>query len=119
MADNKISKLFAILSIVVIVSVGCQNGNSVEPFNYERDTPAWLKVKIDSMSTNQYYHGSQVYRYIWRNDFIYDIFIPVSSCVYCEVFNKDGAKITFTGDNMLQDYLNNRKDEILVWEWKD
>ena len=40
MADNKISKLFAILSIVVIVSVGCQNGNSVEPFNYERDTPA-------------------------------------------------------------------------------
>ena len=112
-------KKYIFFFFVIVLLVNCQNQNSVEPFNYERDTPAWLKVKIDSMSTNQYYHGSQVYRYIWRNDFIYDIFIPVSSCVYCEVFNKDGAKITFTGDNMLQDYLNNRKDEILVWEWKD
>ena len=119
MADNKISKLFAILSIVVIVSVGCQNGNSVEPFNYERDTPAWLKVKIDSMSTIQYYHGSQVHRYVWHSNYIYDIFIPVSSCAYCEVYDEDGDKIKFTSDSMLQDYLNNRKDEIIVWEWKD
>ena len=112
-------KKYIFFLFVIVLLVNCQNQNSVESFNYERDTPAWLKVQIDSMSTNQYYHGSQVYRYIWRNDFIYDIFIPVSSCVYCEVFNKDGAKITFTGDNMLQDYLNNRKDEILLWEWKD
>ena len=112
-------KKYIFFLFVIVLLVNCQNQNSVESFNYERDTPAWLKVQIDSMSTNQYYHGSQVYRYIWHNDFIYDIFIPVSSCVYCEVFNKDGAKITFTGDNMLQDYLNNRKDEILLWEWKD
>ncbi len=112
-------KKYIFFLFVIVLLVNCQNQNSVESFNYERDTPAWLKVQIDSMSTNQYYHGSQVYRYIWHNDFIYDIFIPVSSCVYCEVFNKDGAKITFTGDNMLQDYLNNRKNEVLIWKWKD
>ena len=112
-------KKYIFFLFVIVLLVNCQNQNSVESFNYERDTPAWLKVQIDSMSTNQYYHGSQVYRYIWHNDFIYDIFIPVSSCVYCEVFNKDGAKITFTGDNMLQDYLNNRKNEVLIWKWID
>ena len=97
--------------------IGCQNDNSVEPFKYERDTPAWLKVKIDSMSTNHFYVGSQVFRHVWHNNYTYYIFIPVSSCVYCEVYNENGEKIKFTGDNMLQDYLNNRKNEVLVWQW--
>ena len=71
------------------------------------------------MSNNHYYHGSQVYRYVWHESYAYYIFIPVSSCAYCEVYDQNGGKITFTDDNMLQDYLNNRKYEVLIWEWKD
>ena len=117
MEKKNIPKLLIIFSFLMIVFIGCNN--SVEPFNYERDTPAWLKVKIDSMSTNQLYHTSKVYRNTWHNSYTYYIFNPWSSCVYCELYYDNGDKIIFTDDEMIQDYMNNRKDEIIIWEWKD
>ena len=111
-------KYIFILSLIVLL-INCQNKNSIESFDSEKDTPAWLKVKIDSMSTNNFYVGSKVYRHTWHNNYIYYIHIGLSSCMYCEVYYENGSKVKFTNDYMLQDYLNNRKNEVLIWEWKD
>ena len=55
-------KLIFVSSFFVIIFLGCQNNSSVEPYNYEKDTPVWLKTKIDSMSTNEkYYFGKRIY----------------------------------------------------------
>ena len=92
--------------------------NITEPFNYERDTPIWLKEKIISMSTNHDYFGAKVFRYEWHDKFLYHIMIPISSCAYCELYDQNGNKINFSDDETFQDFLINKKNEILVWEWR-
>lgn len=119
MKNKNVLKSFVILFLLLVVLSSCKKDNSVEPYNYERDTPAWLKAKIDSISTNHFYHGSKVYRHIWHNNYTYYFFIPLSSCMYCEVYYANGDKIKFTDTNMGQDYVNNRKAEVLIWEWKE
>ncbi|HEY6436795.1 MAG TPA: hypothetical protein VIY47_09395, partial [Ignavibacteriaceae bacterium] len=78
-------KLIFISSILLLTFLSCQKNNTIESYNYEKDTPVWLKEKIDSTSANpNYYFGTHVYRYEWNGKFIYHFSIPVSSCVYCE-----------------------------------
>ena len=71
------------------------------------------------MSINSFYVGSKVYRHTWHYNYVYYIYVGLSSCAYCEVYYENGSIVKFTNDNMLQDYLNNRKNEKLIWEWKD
>lgn len=112
-------KVIFISSFLFITLLSCQNANSIEPINYEKDTPQWLKVKIDSMSTNPDYFGTKVYRCEWNSKFTYHIMIPISSCAYCEVYEQNGNKIQFTNDETFSDFIKNKNDEILVWEKKD
>ena len=95
----------------------CRN-HSTEPFDYTKDTPAWLKDKVTLMSsdTAKFYAKTTVYRYSWHSDYVYYISIPLSSCMYCEVYDQTGQKLKFSSDAMLQDFLNNRSDEIIVWQ---
>jgi hypothetical protein len=104
--------------LALFLLVGCSTDNGPEPFDYARDTPTWLKAKIALMSTDttRYYVRTKVYRYEWHWEFVYHISIPISSCMYCEVYDQSGNRIQFTNDAMLQDFLGNRKDEVLVWE---
>ncbi|MGE5812370.1 MAG: hypothetical protein ACM339_12760 [Ignavibacteria bacterium] len=109
-------KIIFISSLLSIAFLSCQKNSLVEPFNYERDTPLWLKEKIDYMSTNHDYFGSKIYRYKWNEKYVYHIMIPISSCAYCELYDQDGIKIQFNDDSF-SDFLENKKDEVLVWEW--
>jgi len=110
-------KIIFLSSFLFIAFLSCQN--SVESFNYEKDTPQWLKVKIDSLAVNPDYFGTKVYRYEWNSKFTYYIMIPISSCAYCEVYDKNGIKIQFVNDEMFSDFIKNKKNEVLVWERKD
>jgi hypothetical protein len=105
-----------VLALLLLLSCIADEGQ--EPFDYARDTPSWLKEKISLMSsdTRRFYIGTKVYRYDWHRQPVYDIFIPLSSCAYCEVYDQSGNKIQFAGDAMLQDFLSNRTNELLVWE---
>ena len=92
----------------------CQN--SVESTIYEKDSLHWLKVKIESLEANPDYVGSKVYRYEWNSNFVYHIMIPISSCAYRELYKSDGSKIQFTNNEMVNDFINNKKNEVLIWE---
>ena len=104
--------------IAFFVLVGCNNDNGQQPFDYAKDTPAWLKEKIAVMSTDttRFYVRSKVYRYNWNWQFVYHISIPLSSCMYCEIYDQFGNRIKFVNDAMLQNFLSTRTDEVLVWE---
>lgn len=112
-------RILFITIIIVITFLSCKQDSVVEPFNYERDTPQWLKEKINYMSSHGDYYGTKVFRYELKRIFIYHFVIPVSSCSYCDVYNQQGTKIQFTGENEFQVYLNNRENELLIWEWKN
>ena len=98
--------------------LSCQKDNFAEPFNYERDTPVWLKEKIDSISVSHNYFGTKVYRYNWEEKIIYHIMIPISSCAYCELYDLDGNKVEIHNQDKFSDFLQNKKNETLVWEWE-
>ena len=109
-------KVIFISSFLLLAFISCNKGDITQPYDYERDTPVWLKEKIDSISVNQFYHGAKVYRYTWNRNYVYHIMIPISSCIYCELYDYYGNKIEFT-ENEFSDFLNNKTDETLVWEW--
>ena len=107
-------KIIFITSFVILSFLGCENTN--EPFNYERDTPVWLKEKINNISSNQEYWGTIVYRYELNKKYYYHIMIPISSCGYCELFDENGDKILF-GDDEFSKFLQDKKNELIIWEW--
>ena len=109
-------KIMFLFSFIVITFLSCQN--STEPFNFEKDTPEWLKLKIDSLAVYPDYIGTIVYRYSWESRFVYDIMIPISSCSYCLVYEQSGNKIDLYINEQINNYLANRKDEIIVWQRK-
>ena len=55
---------------------------------------------------------------ILEREYIYHISIPVSSCAYCELYNQDGNKMLLD-NNMFNNFLNNKKNKVLVWKWKE
>jgi hypothetical protein len=111
-------RVIFISSLLFLPFIGCSRDNTVEPFDYDRDTPVWLKAKIDSISENPAYFGARVFRYEWRQEVLYHIEVPISSCAYCELYDENGTKKQFTDDEDFQDFLANKENEILIWEWK-
>jgi hypothetical protein len=106
---------FSVATIVILV--GCSSGISSDSLNYNVETPSWLKEKIDSISnsTRHYYDWTKVYRYDFNESFIYHFSIPASSCIYCELYNQEGDKITALNDSTLQSILNKKTGEVLIW----
>ena len=102
----------------LFIFIGCHN-NIVESYDFERDTPEWLKVKIDSISTKTYYFGTVVNRYKWNNNYLFEFTIPLSSCVLCELYYYDGTKNKFTDDKTVLSYINTRTDKVFVWKYPD
>ena len=112
-------KLIFISFFLILAFLSCQNVNTADSFNYERDTPAWLKAKIDTMTTGKLYVRTKVFRYEMNDEYIYYISIPLSSCVYCEVYYQSGKKLNFKDEKVLYDFEHKKKNEILIWERKD
>ena len=116
------SKRIIFISGVLLsfIIVSCKKDSGVEPFDYARDTPLWLKEKITVMSndTTHFYAMTKVYRYQWNAVFIYHISIPLSSCMYCELYDQNGNRMQISNDVMLQHFLGTRTGEILIWESK-
>jgi hypothetical protein len=113
-------KNFIIFSFLLFILYNCQINNDIsDPYDYEKDTPTWLKSKIDTISNStNFYFGTKVYRYTYERSYIYYIMVPLSSCVYCELYNQNGDKIHFRNDDEFEDFINKRRNEVLIWEWE-
>ena len=108
------SRILFLSSILLLGIVACEKDTGVS-FDFDRDTPQWLKAKIDTMSQKDLYVGATVYRHVWYREVVYFIEIPLSSCAYCDLYDHEGNKITLKSDAELQDYLHNRTSEVIVW----
>jgi len=104
------------LLIAILFQLICQKDTS--PI-HDADTPEWLKNYIEEIQNNSNYFGAKIYRYEWKDNFIYHIMIPISSCAYCEVYKQSGTKFEFKDDSTFQDFLNNRRNGIIIWEWEN
>ncbi|WP_185957246.1 hypothetical protein [Gracilimonas mengyeensis] len=107
-----------IISFLLLLMIGCQGNKGTNDFDFEKDTPQWLKAEIDSISLNSYYQVIKVYRYTWKGDFVYHFEIPISSCVFCDLYDQNGSKLTFNDDKLFEDFLENKHDKVLIWQRK-
>lgn len=83
----------------------------------DTDNPIWLEELIDEIENDSSYVNSIIYRHTWKNDYYYHLYIYYSSCQYCNVYNNAGVIIDWESENNLNDYLNNRKDEKIIWQY--
>ena len=113
-------KKILLSALLVFAFTGCELEDINVPFIFEKDAPAWLKVKIDSLKNDPHVYGMQVIRFEWRNKLVYYFMNPISSCAYCscDLFDQDGNELYFSNDQILQDFIINKKNETLIWEWK-
>ncbi len=94
---------------------GCRNDSLVDP----RDTnPPWLQAKIESISADPEYYGTQVYRYTWHGAYFYIFMIPISSCAYCDIYDWYGRRLHFDTDEEVIRFIAEKTDGVLIWEWE-
>ncbi|MFB0517050.1 MAG: hypothetical protein ACETWG_10685 [Candidatus Neomarinimicrobiota bacterium] len=81
--------------------------------------PDWFMELIEEAESELYYMGSVIYQHEYRGSYLFHFEIPVSSCAYCRIYDCDGHLKEWTSQEQFEDYLNNRKDEKVVWHWHD
>lgn len=111
-------KTLLIASFLLVSFTGCQNDTALAPGQFEKDIPVWLQVKINSISTNQFYYSSEVYRYEWKGKNVYHIMVPLSSCAFCELYSENGTTLTLSAEEF-SDFVAHKKNVILIWKWED
>ncbi len=103
--------IFVILFSLFLI--GCDHDSNV----MTSEKPEWLNELIADIQNEVYYAGSVIYRHEWKSEFYYHLEIPVSSCAYCDVYNQNGVKIVWSDEHNFEDYLQNRKNEKVIWDW--
>jgi len=99
----------AFLLLFSLILGSCGKDNEEFPAN-----PEWLNEMISQMETADYYEGTIVYAYEWNNDYYYLISIGLSSCVMCEFYNYQGAKVEWTQEK-IDDFHKNGNRIKVVW----
>jgi hypothetical protein len=112
--EDTMTKFIFVVSFLLLLPVGCQRNNDVQSI---KDVPEWLQAKIDTMSLYQEYEGTQLYRYKWRGASVYHFIIPNSTCLYCALYIQSGDTLFFAHETEFQDFLHNKIDDALLWEW--
>ena len=78
-----------------------------------KEIPDWLKQKIIEMSIDEHYAHTKVFRYEKEGNFVFWINNPWSSCLYCELYNYDGTRLS---DESLREFLKTKDEPVLIWE---
>jgi thioredoxin-related protein len=103
-------KFVIIIGILIFSFLSCKKDN-VEQIN-----PQWINTMVDTIKTQDSYWGSIIYRHDWKSKYYYHLMIPLSSCAYCNVYDENGEKVNWSTENS-QDYMQNRKNEVIIWKW--
>lgn len=105
----KIKTFTLILISVLLITTKCEKFNN---------KPEWINEMTDTLETNDFYWGSKIYEYEWKSSLYYYLEIPLSSCEFCTIYDKNGNTVDWKVENM-NDYIKNRKKERIVWRWKN
>jgi hypothetical protein len=101
-------KKIAFVFLLSLLVMSCEKDEKLPP------NPEWLNTMISQLE-NSPLPGISIYAYKWKEDYYYHISNPISSCMFCEVYNYSGDKLSWTDDEFT-DFVNNGKLIKAVWE---
>jgi hypothetical protein len=80
--------------------------------------PEWLNkliAEIMEEDRDNVLGGHILYRYEWKEDFVYHFYDFLASCIHCNDYYEDGSKIDWSKEN-ISDFDKNKKNEIIIWK---
>jgi len=101
-------KTIAFLLLLSFLVIACEKEEKLPP------NPVWLNTMISQLEASQI-PGIVIYAYRWNGEYYYHVFNPISSCMYCDMYNYAGARVAWTDDEFL-DFTSNGKKIKAVWE---
>ncbi len=78
----------------------------------KKTLPSWLIAKVNKLETPDAIE-IKVCRGQWRNQTVYYIENPISSCMFCDLYYKNGTKIQL--GNELVDFHKNSKNWVCIY----
>lgn len=109
----------AVLTIALLLCQGCEM-NEDEPENgfiiCGVKNPDWFMVLIEEIESDSlYYGGSIIYQHEYEGSYLFHLNIPLSSCVYCRLYDCAGNLVEWSSTEEFEDYLQHRTNETVVW----
>jgi hypothetical protein len=101
-------KKIAFVFLISLLVTSCEKEEKLPP------NPEWLNTMISQLE-NSPLPGISIYAYKWKGDYYYHVSNPISSCMFCEVYDYSGDKPSWTDDEFT-DFINNGKMIKAVWE---
>jgi hypothetical protein len=90
-----------------LLFISCEKEEKLPP------NPEWLNTMISQLEDSPT-PGIVVYAYKWKEDYYYNISNPISSCMFCELYDFQGDKQTWT-DDVFSDFASNSRLIKAVW----
>lgn len=85
--------------------------------------PNWLQLKIHDLKKTPLIEA-QVYECKWNKQTIYYIWSIFNSCVFCDVYDKDGIQVIWDDNNTIDEFMSKSDNWRMIWsfcdcEWKN
>lgn len=102
-------KLFGVLIFFVLFSC--------EKYSYTPlpANPAWLNVHIADLESETAF-GKRIEVYLWRENYYYHFYNPVSSCLFCNFYDYYGNRYSWNWGDMENFF---ESSELLGYVWED
>jgi hypothetical protein len=101
-------KKIAFFIFLLLLVISCKKDEKLPP------NPDWLNTKISQLESSPL-PGLTINAYRWNEVYYYNVLNPISSCMFCEVYDYSGDLITLTGDEF-KDFVDNGKLIKTVWQ---
>ena len=101
-------KKIAFVFLLSLLVTSCEKEEKLPP------NPDWLNTMISQME-NSPLPGIVIDAYKWNEEYYYHVSNPISSCLFCVIYDYSGAKVTWTDDEF-EDFITNGKRIKAVWQ---
>jgi hypothetical protein len=98
-----------LLFILFVFFASCEKKQTEDPM------PGWLLEIIEEKNQNDLCYYLSATRYVWKGEYYYELYSPLSSCYLCDVFDASGHRVSWETYEQVEDYELFRTDEIILW----
>ncbi|NQT63507.1 MAG: hypothetical protein HQ556_11155 [Candidatus Marinimicrobia bacterium] len=105
--------------LIVLSFGGCEEDKDNSDLDYMIcgiENPEWFTALVEKAESDPYYYGgSSLIQYEYEGTYIFYFSIPVSSCMYCQIYDCDGNIIELASCDPLLDFIENQSNGTLLW----
>ncbi len=79
--------------------------------------PNWLNSFVRNLNKDDHYVGTTLHRYLWHGQVYFQLDIPSTECIYCQIISYHGEFLQWP-DYHYDRFFEERTHEQLIWEYQ-